>query len=459
MPVIDAPGGQQAPSAQITTHGPALRWRVACLVCVARSIAWAAATVYLEYANAAEGDVWFSTKNIRSYASVISHTLYTTSTRNLDDQSNLVAEALHGKLQYPFIDAVELRFDGRVGLSNADNSSTGMNRILEGYLLMRTDNGKTNLGKQIYAWGRADSINPTDNLSPRDYTTLLPFADDEHFGVPAARLDCHWPGVGAWSVYATPLFTPTKIPIALPVGIPLGEKIPGISFANTTWAAKYDSTGGLIDWSVSAFQGHSLLPVLVPSIGQGGGFVVDKTYPRIRSFGADAVYPWGKNGLRAEVAYIEPIGREGQGDVFSPYVFSVLGYERTLPMASNITAQVIYRHALGNSFTDFTYANANANLNNLAIQNAITFGQLHNNTFGLSARVSKLWLNDTLETEVLSVSFFNPDNYFFRLRSSYSINDNAAVTIGLEGFVGQEQSFFGRVEKNNRFYFELRYAL
>ena len=42
-------------------------------------------------------------------------------------------------------------------------------------------------GRQIIAWGRADGVNPTDNLSGQDLTLLVPDDDDRRLGTTAVR--------------------------------------------------------------------------------------------------------------------------------------------------------------------------------------------------------------------------------------------------------------------------------
>ncbi|MBI3605573.1 MAG: hypothetical protein HY202_06050 [Nitrospirae bacterium] len=56
---------------------------------------------------------------------------------------------------------------------------------------MLNDQNPFFVGKQIVVWGRADGINPTDNLTPHDFTVLLPFEDDQRFGTTALKLDLY----------------------------------------------------------------------------------------------------------------------------------------------------------------------------------------------------------------------------------------------------------------------------
>jgi hypothetical protein len=51
------------------------------------------------------------------------------------------------------------------------------------------------LGKQIIVWGRADALNPTNNLTPVDFRIRSPLEDDIRLGNVGARAPAH--GAGA----------------------------------------------------------------------------------------------------------------------------------------------------------------------------------------------------------------------------------------------------------------------
>ncbi len=70
-----------------------------------------------------------------------------------------------------------LATDGAIGQGGDTRT-----RLIEGYAAVHFARADLHLGKQIIAWGRADGINPTDNVSPCDFTLLLPFEDDQRFG-------------------------------------------------------------------------------------------------------------------------------------------------------------------------------------------------------------------------------------------------------------------------------------
>jgi hypothetical protein len=65
------------------------------------------------------------------------------------------------------------------------------------------------LGKQQIFWGRADTWNPTDNITPFDYLDLL---DAERLGIAAVRIRRYF-GASSLDLVWTPLFTPTRLPL------------------------------------------------------------------------------------------------------------------------------------------------------------------------------------------------------------------------------------------------------
>ncbi len=66
------------------------------------------------------------------------------------------------------------------------------------------------IGKQIFAWGKADGFNPTDNLNPRDYIDL--FVEEEKIGVPAINLLYYWNDF-TFDMVFIPTYTPTRLPL------------------------------------------------------------------------------------------------------------------------------------------------------------------------------------------------------------------------------------------------------
>ncbi|MFL5897345.1 MAG: DUF1302 family protein, partial [Solirubrobacterales bacterium] len=81
------------------------------------------------------------------------------------------------------------------------------------------------LGKQIIVWGRADALNPTNNLMPFDIRVRSPIEDDRRVGNVAARANLH---LGPFRVEGVwiPLYIASELPdIPLPKYVYFGPPI------------------------------------------------------------------------------------------------------------------------------------------------------------------------------------------------------------------------------------------
>src|SRR3989475_11139578 len=83
--------------------------------------------------------------------------------------------------------AASLYVDGWVRNDDLFIAKETSGKFREGYLDLRLGALDVRLGRQIIAWGRADQINPTDNLTPRDFTLLVPEDADQRSGTTGAR--------------------------------------------------------------------------------------------------------------------------------------------------------------------------------------------------------------------------------------------------------------------------------
>jgi hypothetical protein len=131
-------------------------------------------------------------------------------------------------------------------------------RVRELYWSYKDGPAQVKIGRQIMAWGRADGINPTDNLTPRDFTMLTPEDGDQRFGADAVQLILKSESGRLSGVY---------MPHAASHVIPL-ETIPGVRYATLApprvhqWAIKWVVTSGPVDGSISYYKGTDLLPDL-----------------------------------------------------------------------------------------------------------------------------------------------------------------------------------------------------
>jgi hypothetical protein len=222
------------------------------------------------------------------------------------------------------------------------------------------------------------------------------------------------------------------------------------------FAFRLEQTGAPMDWSLSYFDGYDLLPDLSVGNQSPGSGQIKITHHRLRVIGADAATNIGHYGFRAEGAYTFTQNSSGR-DLFikEPYLFCVLGGDRTYRGELNVNLQYIFRlvvNYLPDTATGGGFADVVAN------EEAIIGSQTSRVQHGASARISDKWLHETLEGELGVVGYFNPDGILVRPKVAYSFSDHWRAIIGGEVYRGNDRSVFGLLRSNSVGYVETRYS-
>jgi len=165
------------------------------------------------------------------------------------------------------------------------------------------------VGKQFIRWGKADIINPTDRFAPRDYINVVA---PEFLGVTGVRaVVLH--GAETFEAVWVPRFTPSRVPLldqrwtVVPpaaAGVPIvdaGSIFPEGAQTGVRWG----HAGSGYEYSLSFFDGFNNLPNVgqVGQVGQVGTIALTRTYPSIRTYGADTAVPTPWFTIKAEAAY------------------------------------------------------------------------------------------------------------------------------------------------------------
>lgn len=116
---------------------------------------------------------------------------YYNSSKMLNDENGFFGGTAQVKFRPAFGERMDGKFEGRATNPEIGNGGETDTTVLEGYFTAHFGQADLRIGKQIVVWGRADGINPTDNLTPHDFTVLLPFEDDQRFGTTALKLDLY----------------------------------------------------------------------------------------------------------------------------------------------------------------------------------------------------------------------------------------------------------------------------
>lgn len=380
---------------------------------------------------------------------------YFRSSKKIDAETDFLGATAQIKALPRFSETLDGKLELRITNPAIDKDAETNSHLLEGYVTAHFEKADLRIGKQVVAWGRADGINPTDNLTPRDYVVLLPFEDDQRFGTTAVKLDTFLTQEHTFTVFATPFFEPSKIPLPT-AGRTIVETTPARTLPNTEVGLKLNKVGEGFDWSVSTFRGFSLLPDARLIGSTPAGPILELHYDRITILGADFARNYGRFGLRGEVAYVNTEDDAGTDpSVKNPYLFWVVGVDRTFFENLSVNLQFfqrrVRRYQNPETITDSTERS-------IAIQNAVLDGQRDRLNNGISFRVSKKWFNDTLEAEIFAVVNLTRNDRFVRPLLTYAFSDQWKGTIGAEFYQGADGTQFGGLKPNHGVFAEARYG-
>ncbi|HWY25793.1 MAG TPA: hypothetical protein VNX47_12790, partial [Nevskia sp.] len=184
---------------------------------------------------------------------------YWSSSRNLNDERNLTplqAWARAG-LTYPFGNAaIGFHGEGWIEYLPRGTAARVDGRDREAYAQLSAGPFEVRAGWQIFPWGRADAINPTDNLSPRQYSLLTRDMDDQRFGIPAVRATWFEGPVSVTAVWLAG-FQPSVLP--WPRDAPAIRDLKPRQPTGQA-AVRMEIVGDALEGSLSWFDGYDVLP-------------------------------------------------------------------------------------------------------------------------------------------------------------------------------------------------------
>jgi hypothetical protein len=372
--------------------------------------------------------------------------------RQLDDAGGLAQASAWGSAKLDLDAAGTVAGSGWLREQSRKDYDTPRGRVRELYWRYNKEPVELRIGRQMVVWGRADGVNPTDNLSPRDFTLLAPEDGDLRYGNEVTQLIGNT-GIGNFSG----LF----FPHAASHTIPLPPQ-PNVSYAvekphQSQWALKWEASGNGIDGSLSYFNGIDPMPDLNPGdLGPGGVTIAVRNHPA-RILGGDLSL--SHNGViwRAEAAWMQT-DSTGSDDFIhkKPQVSLVAGPEWTLGDNTTFGIQGTLQRVIGFQNPDTI---SEPITREIAWRQAATSNQFSATQTGLTWRLARRWWNDTLLTETSGVAVWRSGSGVWRTKADYALNDHWYLQAGTDYYFGPEHSFFGQLSKNRLLYVQLRYSL
>ncbi len=372
--------------------------------------------------------------------------------------------------------------------------------LFEAYLDRRQGVWDWRLGKQIVSWGRADAINPTDNLNPQDYREIVTIDhDDRKIPITMVRGRRPLAGGNLDAVYI-PFFEPNKFDIVgadyavlgpgwLPAEwerlfIKLGENFhrrritfsetspfrvdkPERKLSNGELGLRWSSHWHRLDYSLSFLSTYSDWPVirLDPTVltrldlkdSDTRRFLENAEvsdllrlrrlfsmrFPRQSIYGADFETVLGPYSVRGEVALTlhSPYYRADFSPVGKPQLSYVLGGDRLLPYDVYTNVQLLQTIIL-------------------RYDSSILSRRVRT---GMTATLRRNFFDQRLHLQANTLYFFRDNDYFLNLQAAYDLADDLNLALGINLFQGKrdaslaETSSLSRFNNNDHVYTRLLY--
>ncbi len=338
-------------------------------------------------------------------------------------------------------EAVSLRFEGWAGLNPSGTGDPGGD-IREAVIDLKAGDVRLTAGRQMFAWGRADRINPTDVISSRDQRRLVDEDEDNRRGLASISVSLPLAG-GTFGLHWLPEFRPTVLPQTLSSpGLAIADVRP--QHSERSFAVRYERFGETVDWSVT----YSSAPGRIPLFSLSRAVttpVVGVRYPWLKMLGGDLATTIGSYGLRFEVAGYD-YNRTGLATALTrvPRFAATLGVDRSFSGQWSVIVQAALR-----------LSRRTGEMGAFAARNATINGAWNDAIFGSFARVRKGFSGDRGSVEVVGASFTG-GGALGQVKGSYALRDGIRITALVERYAGPSESYLGRLRGNNLFMIGLR---
>jgi hypothetical protein len=183
------------------------------------------------------------------------------------------------------------------------------------------------VGRQSIRWGRADILNPVDRFAPKDFLNVV---NTDFLGVVAARVT-YESGANTVDLVWQPWFTPSRTPLLNQRWTVLPEAVRAIPIrdngadypSRSQFGARWNHVGQGYEFAASYFDGYNYLPLFhaTAEFSPSLSLALQRYYPRLRLYGADAAIPTQWATVKMEAAYFTTA--RAQTDEYLLYVLQI----------------------------------------------------------------------------------------------------------------------------------------
>ncbi|MDJ0763001.1 MAG: hypothetical protein QNJ97_08445 [Myxococcota bacterium] len=344
-------------------------------------------------------------------------------------------------------------------------------KLTEAYVSVYLSTLEIRAGKQILVWGRADGLNPTDNLTPIDMRIRSSERDDQRLGNAAIKLTFEQELVRVEGIWL-PIFLPSYLPpVTLPKIIVItNPRFPALNLENGLFAGRFHLLLPSFEASISYLKGHAPQTGIAlrsfDLLGRPPNITVQLAAYDHHVVGFDFSTALGDLlGFRGEVAYRYPANYEEELSAPNPDLYYVVGVDRAFGEV-NVIAQYVGRYVLDWKALDPVFDIDLNELDSMLVDlgnlppekveamvttklistNRLLHSQTEQVQHGASLRIEWNTLHDTLSLAVFGLTYFTTREWLLNPEVVYKIADGVAFSVGGEIYRGPKDTLFDLLE-------------
>jgi hypothetical protein len=327
---------------------------------------------------------------------------------------------------------LELRFRGA-----SEDEENNEFTLREGYVNLRFDTIDLRIGRQIVVWGRADGINPSNNITPLDYTVISPDEDDKklaNFLVKSTYYAAPFSLEVDWVPVAKSSILPFE-DVTLPTGVEWAEASnPDSNWDNGSIGLKLDLLGTAFEGSLSYYDGYAK----TPGITYAGSQLYTEQF-RTRIIGSDFSTSIGSFGFRGECAYSFPYKDSNQTfSIPCSELQYIVGIDRSWRNFSCI-AQYIGKYVKDLE----THSLSDSSLEEIAQWNRMIFSQQETWQHSVSLRPSVTLFHEEVKCELLALANLSTEETYVQPKVTYALYDAVNLICGAQLYYGPDDTLYG----------------